>query len=257
MLKLYRFEGATCAAKVLFALSEKNIPFEDIIIDRHDLAAPWYLKLNPNGVVPTIVHDDNVIIESTVILNYLDDAFDGTPICPEGPLQKARMNYWMRVMDDMLAHLGAATYAMALRQNYLALSGEERDQYYASIPDFDRRTRRRDIVENGLDSQSVQSSVKELKTFQEMVDAELAGKDYLSGDFSIADISLAAFAWRLEPLGLLDTQSRSNLRAWWSRIQARPAFQSVTKSAPAGLTEGLRMAGQLHADTIHKICQAA
>ncbi|MDY6947068.1 MAG: glutathione S-transferase family protein [Pseudomonadota bacterium] len=257
MLKLYRFEGATCAAKVLFALEEKNIAFEDAVIDRHELTAPWYLALNPNGVVPTIVHDGNVIIESTVILNYLDDAFEGHPLRPADPVRKARMNYWMKVMDDMLNHLGAATYAMALRQSYLALSKEKLEQYYAAIPDYDRRERRRDIVENGLESPSVRSSIVELMKFQAMADADLAGKEYLCSDFSIADISLAAFAWRLEPLGLLDTGNRPNLGAWWNRTQARPAFAAIRTSAPPQLTEGLRMAGQLHGEAVSRICRAA
>lgn len=257
MLKLYRFPGATCAAKVVFALSEKGQAFDDIVLDRADLSTDWYLKLNPNGVVPTIEHDGEVITESTVILNYIDDIYEGTPLRPSDPLARARMNYWMKTMDDMLTHLGAVTYSIALRQGYLALPPARLDAHLNAIPDPTRRADRRELIELGLDSPKVQFAVSELLALQKRADADLANADYLCGKFSIADISLAAFTWRLEPLGLLELEANPNLHDWWARIQLRPAFSGVSSSAPVALTEGLRQAAALQADRISQMRQTA
>src|SRR5258705_2914263 len=119
MLELYRFPGATCAAKVLMALAEKSVPFEDRMIARDDLASDWYRKLNPNGVVPTIVHDGAVVIESSIILTYLDDAFDGPALQPASALGRAQVAQWLRVADDALMSLGLVTYAIVARQQFL------------------------------------------------------------------------------------------------------------------------------------------
>jgi glutathione S-transferase len=101
MLTLYHADTAVCAAKVRLVLAEKNIAFDGKLIElgRGDQFAPDYMKLNPNAVVPTLVHDGNVLIESTVINEYLDESFAdrcGPPMhsaglsCIYGPSAKTR-----------------------------------------------------------------------------------------------------------------------------------------------------------------------
>ncbi|MPZ41156.1 MAG: hypothetical protein GEU95_24535 [Rhizobiales bacterium] len=77
MLELYNFSQSTCSLKVRICLAEKKLEWTDrrLVSKDHDHLAEWYLKLNPNGVVPTLVHDRVPIIESSVIVQYLDDVF--------------------------------------------------------------------------------------------------------------------------------------------------------------------------------------
>ena len=74
MIELYHHGSSVCAAKVRFALGEKGLTWQGHYLDilKGDQFAPDYLKLNPKAVVPTLVHDGFVIIESTVINEYLD-----------------------------------------------------------------------------------------------------------------------------------------------------------------------------------------
>src|SRR5277367_5678352 len=74
---LYHNDMSVCAQKVRFTLAEKGLAYESrhLNLRAGDQKAPDYLKLNPNGYVPTLVHDDFVVCESTVICEYLDDAF--------------------------------------------------------------------------------------------------------------------------------------------------------------------------------------
>ena len=86
MLKLYNAPHSTCSQKVRICLHEKGLPFEDIRLDlgkAKDQLKPEYLKLNPNGVVPTLVDDGNVIIDSSVICEYLDEKYPAPKLTPD------------------------------------------------------------------------------------------------------------------------------------------------------------------------------
>ena len=78
MLNLYHGRTSVCSIKARLALDEKGVKFENILMTlRGDQFDPGYMKLNPNAVVPTLVHDGRVVIESTVIMHYVDEAFAG------------------------------------------------------------------------------------------------------------------------------------------------------------------------------------
>ena len=78
MIELYYFPTATCGYKARLTLAEKGVKFVHRVLDRDagELVTPQYLKLNPNAVVPTLVHDGHVLIESSIIMVYVDQAFD-------------------------------------------------------------------------------------------------------------------------------------------------------------------------------------
>src|SRR5262249_58719506 len=93
MLDLYHHGSSVCAAKVRFALGEKKLEWQGHYLDilKGDQFAPEYQKLNPKAVVPTLVHDGQVIVESTVINEYIDETFADTPLKPASPLERADM----------------------------------------------------------------------------------------------------------------------------------------------------------------------
>jgi glutathione S-transferase len=62
-----------------------------------------YKNLNPNGVVPTLVHDDEVIIDSSIIIEYLDEQFPEPPLSPATPAGRAHMREWMRFFEEVAA----------------------------------------------------------------------------------------------------------------------------------------------------------
>ena len=82
MLTLYHGRASVCSVKARLALAEKGVAFDSRLLTlRGDQFDPDYMKLNPNAVVPTLVHDGNVVIESTVIMHYVDEAFPGPRWC--------------------------------------------------------------------------------------------------------------------------------------------------------------------------------
>ena len=85
--KLYHHGSYVCAAKVRFAMDQKGIEWDGIYIDilKGEQFNPDYLKLNPKGIVPTLVHNDTVILDSTVICEYLDQIVPEDPMLPSDP----------------------------------------------------------------------------------------------------------------------------------------------------------------------------
>jgi glutathione S-transferase len=104
MLELYHNDMSTCAQKVRFALAEKGENWQSHHLDlrARDQQRPEYLRLNTNAVVPTLVHDGTVIIESTVINEYIDEAFPGPALRPADAIGRARMRLWTKQLDEGL-----------------------------------------------------------------------------------------------------------------------------------------------------------
>jgi len=124
MLELYHSINSVCAQKVRIALAEKGLPYKEHLMklggDQFD---PVYMKLNPNAVVPTLIHDGQPIIESSVILYYLDEAFPEKPLMPASPLSRARVRLFNKLVDEYVHNsCTILTFATAFRPGLLRLS---------------------------------------------------------------------------------------------------------------------------------------
>ena len=95
-IELYNAPQSTCSQKVRLTLAEKGLAFKEyrLKLFAGDQLRPEYLALNPNGVVPTVVHDGTPIIDSSVIMEYLDEVFPWPRLSPSDPKQRAEMRGW-------------------------------------------------------------------------------------------------------------------------------------------------------------------
>ena len=102
-LELYNAPVSTCSQKVRMTLAEKGLAWTDrtILFEQGDHLSEWYLKLNPNGVVPTLVHDDHIIANSSVINEYIEDVFPEKPLRPSRPVALAHMRMWRQYIDEV------------------------------------------------------------------------------------------------------------------------------------------------------------
>ena len=150
MLELYHSINSVCAQKVRLALGEKGLECKEHLMtlagDQFDAA---YMKLNPNAVVPTLVHDGRPIIESSVILYYLDEAFPEKPLMPAAPLARARVRLFNKLIDEYVHN--SCMILTAFRAALLRLSPEAREASYAKSPNRKRVELKRDVLIKGLD----------------------------------------------------------------------------------------------------------
>jgi glutathione S-transferase len=125
---LYNAPQSTCSQRVRFVLNAKGLPFDEVKLDllAGDQLKPDYLKLNPNGVVPTLDHDGNVIIDSSVIIEYLDEVSPEPSFTPHAPVARAQMRSLMRFIDEMpAAAVRVPTFNLAFLPRFAAMSEDE------------------------------------------------------------------------------------------------------------------------------------
>ena len=153
MLELYHNINSVCAQKVRIALAEKGQKVtEHLLTLQGDQNDPAYMKLNPNGVVPTLVHDGNVIVESSLILYYIDDAFPDPPLMPKAPVARHRVRLYNKLIDEYMHNACTImTFATAFRPRFLKMP---REQWLAEInkaPLKRRAEYKRSVIEHGLE----------------------------------------------------------------------------------------------------------
>jgi len=236
MLELYYFHGATCGLKARLTLAEKEVEYKHRVVDRPYLRTKAYMSMNPNSVVPTLVHSGTVLIESSIIMNYVDDAFDGPDLKPDLPLNKARMAMWMKKADDVyLPSIGTLTYTVSMRHKLLEKSKTEIEEYLAGIPNEAARERRRLSLEMGFDSPNFAPALFNLDQMLEDMETALARYEWLADEnYSLADAAITPFLERLDELSFsgLWEESRPGLSDWWDRIKSRDSYDEVLGNTP-------------------------
>lgn len=228
-LKLYHSSTSVCAIKARTTLEEKELAWESELLDlqRGDQHQPEYLRLNPNAVVPTLVHDGRVLIESTLIIEYLDEAFPDLPLMPRDAYRRAQARLWMKKIDDYLhAATSTVTFAAAFRRHFLKLAPGELQARLARIPDPAYRERQRLSIELGLQAPHVAPALRHFDRYFGEMEEALADGPYLVGQaYTLADAAATPYVNRAELLCMEALwQQRPRLRDWLERIRARPSF---------------------------------
>src|SRR3981189_81245 len=175
MLELYHSINSVCAHKVRVALHEKGLACTDHCMTlagaRFD---PAYLKLNPNAMVPTLVHDGRPVIESSVILYYLDEAFHNPPLMPKDLHQRAAVRQFNKLIDEYVHNsCTILTFATAFRPWFAGLSGEQIEERLAKAPSKQRTEYKRDVALKGLESKYVRDALGYHEKLLKMMDASL------------------------------------------------------------------------------------
>lgn len=252
MFVLYDNAASVAAQKVRLTLAEKALDWQPVPIDLRngEVMRPEYLVLNPRGVVPTLVHDEQVITESSVIIEYLEDLVPQPALRPEGALARARMRGWMRRMDDDIHRAtGNISMAIYIRHAHLRKPQAERDAYFSAMPDADRAARQQAAIALGLDAPAFAPSLRAFSALVDDIDEAVATQAWLCGDrFSLADIAVAPYILRLDMLAMEPLWARGRrpaMERWWQRMQARPRWPQVMRDVfPSAVRAQMRQCGE-------------
>lgn len=195
---LYSGPLSMFGAKAEIALREKGVAFELVMVpfdksDRYEPRHPEVLRINPKRQVPVLVHGDLELFDSTLIFEYLDDAFPDPPLWPSEVRARARARLLELKCDDVVF------------MNIARLFGLE---------------------DKPQDPVAVAARAKAHEHYAEM-DAQLEGRDFLAGPFSYADIALFMAQFYGERKGVAMTEATPRLLNWRERVLQRPAIRKV------------------------------
>lgn len=258
MLELYTHPMSPCSQKVRIVLAEKGLSWTKHHVDlaqKENLHLD-YLKLNPIGVVPTLVHGGTAIIESSIICEYLDDAFPVPSLRPDAAYWRAQMRLWMKHVDNKLhPSCGALQWPLVMRPALMEKTEAERQALLEQIPEKPRRERQKRLVALGLDAPDIVEAVGVYRKTVLDMEAALAERDWMVGDkFSLADACLAPYFQTILQFGWTPIyEDCGRVADWFARCRARNSYQSaVASDFPRDVQADLHAKGEPAWRTIKK-----
>lgn len=240
MLELYHYWDSVCSFKVRLALAEKRLAWTDRHVDllAFEQLKPEYLALNPNGVVPTLVHDGVPVIESSVINEYLEEVFPEPRLVPRAPLARAAMRVWVKYEDDVVhPAVRPGTYNLMLKPVVAAMAPAALEALLARHPKPERAQDWLAAARAPVDLAAIEGAKRKLGEALARMERALERQAWLAGDeFSLADIAIAPMVDRMEHLALAGLWAgMPGVRRWIGAVKARPSFAAA---APARRMRG-------------------
>lgn len=236
MLTAYDHSESVCCHKVRIALEEKGVDVDHRIVklEEGEQLGPDFLAINPKGVVPVFVDEDgHVIDESTVMLEYLEDRYPEPPLMPKDPYWRAKRRLWARRIDEEMhvPHISTISFVVAFnqvfRQNFD--TQEKLDAYLDALPGEKLREAQRRTFAADLKSETLRTSILAYDKFLGEMEKQLSETQWLAGnDFSLADIDVIPYIWRLNNLQLQGMwANRPHVADWLDRMISRPSFKKA------------------------------
>jgi glutathione S-transferase len=244
MLKLYHAEPVANSLKALISLKEKGLDFQSVYIDLHKFEQhePWFVAINPEGQVPVLDHDGQLVTHTTVIGEYLEDAFpDAPPLRPADALSKARMRYWSKFCDEhVMNYVSMHGWHRLVTVIARSIDGGEFERLMARIPLHEQREKWR-TARSGFSESDLANATRKIEVAVDKVEQQLAKTPWLAGDtYTLADINFFSIGGMA--LGRLFPEMNIEKRAprlveWVRRMYERPgvkaAFAMPDRTNPA------------------------
>ncbi len=195
MITLYHGGSAANSLKALLPLFEKNVDFKShlmalINFEQHE---PWFVKINPLGQVPVLVHGDYVLNESTLINEYVDDTFPGPPLKPSDAYGRHQMRLWTKFVDEYFCPALSFLGWHAMIKNAVAhLSKEEFEAKVARIPLKEQQDKWRESAAQQWTPEQLADWRRKVKVSIERVEKGIIGPWIMGEQFTLADVSVFA-----------------------------------------------------------------
>lgn len=230
MLMLYHSPLSVSSHKVRLVLTEKGLRWEDRFIDllggeQHGEA---YKKVNPDGLVPSLIHEGYVLSESHLINEYLDEAFPDPPLMSSEPRRRHMARLWVqRAADHLHAGCGVLSYAIAGEPMLRGRPETAVEGLIAGISSTPVRRWRQSVHRHGLAAPELADALDGYLAVLDQMEQTLSVAPWLAGEqFSLADASVFPYVLRLQHLGLaslIDSRVRPQVARWNRCMMERPS----------------------------------
>jgi glutathione S-transferase len=219
--------------KPMLCLKEKGIDFESRYVDLHrfEQHSPEFVRINPNGQVPALIHDGAIITESTVINEYIEDVFPQVPLRPKDPVARARMRVWSKFVDEYFCPaLSMHGWNRLVPGIVERLKSGEFDQLLERIPLKEQRDKWKTAATRSFTPEQLEDSRRKMGVSVEKMERILECTRWLACDeYSLADVntySIAAGVPRFFP-ELMNEKISPRAMDWLHRMNERPAVKAA------------------------------
>lgn len=228
-LHLFHFATSNCSQRVRLMLQEKGVRWEShhVNLAENENATPEFIALNPNGVVPVLVHDGVTHIESNDIIQYIDDRFAGPQLSPRNEDDSAFLEHTLRRSSAFQPVLKLLTHEFLFKP--------VRKMNEAQLAKYAEGTKSPRLIEfmtefsskEGFGHAKISAAVAEVENLLAYLEHRLSDRAWLSGsEFGLADISWVVNLHRFEhmkyPLGRY-----KNVACWLAKMRQRPSFDAA------------------------------
>lgn len=229
-LELYNASQSTCSQKVRICLAEKGLDFIDHQVDlwKGEQLTPEYQALNPNGVVPTLVVDAEPIVDSSVIIEYLDEVYPEPALSPAGPRARAHMREWMRFIEEVpTPAVRVPSFNKVFLRHYQGLSEEE----FMEIANL--KPLRKDFFikmgRTGYSEQEMEQALGRISMTVKRMNETLGDQPWLMGEqISLADICVIPTFIRMHDIGYGNLWADAGgVGDWFDRVRERPSYKKA------------------------------
>jgi glutathione S-transferase len=237
MLELYHYEPTANSAKPMICLREKGLDFVSHYIDLHafEQHSPEYVKVNPNGQVPALIHDGRVITESTVINEYLEDVFPQVPLRPADPYERAQMRIWSKFVDEYYCpSLSLIGWHHMIQDIVKDLSKEEFEKFLARIPLHEQREKWRLAATRSFPKEQLDEAVRKLRFSMQRHEERLRNWAWLAGgSYSLADVNTYSMTAAMPFFfsDFVNDKDTPKTMEWLAKMEARPGVQAALAMA--------------------------
>jgi len=241
MIELYYFEPPNAnSGKAFLTLLEKNVDFvrREVQFLEFEQHSPEYLKVNPKGQVPTLIHNNRVITESTPMGEYIDEAFPGPSLIPADPLARWRMRCWSHYLDiDFGPALSMIAWSRFIGPMMRAHHPDKVQAFIDSVPTPERKIAWQTAIRGTFTDDQLSESARRLERGARKVETALTGRPWLAGaSYSLADINLLNFFGSMPTFlpQVVNATVSPRTMAWLQKMAERPAVKRMrAESKPA------------------------
>lgn len=262
-LHLLHFQGSSCSQKVRILLAEKEIPWQSHPVDlaRKQNTTPWFLGINPRGVVPVLVRDGAVHVESNDILELLDGLpSQAEPFFPAGEADRAVVRELLALEDSLHMDLRTITMGFVFPATLVQKSAQVLEAYeQGGAPDAKRDQEIawwREFARSGVTPERAQQSASAFRAaFERLEDRLAAGPWLIGGHLSILELAWFISIHRLALAGY-PLARHPRLQQHYAQLLERPAFARETKlgGVPGVLLGAYRFGRRLRGKTLASAC---
>ncbi|MBO9670111.1 MAG: glutathione S-transferase family protein [Sphingobium sp.] len=240
MLTLYSFGPGANSLKPMATLYEKGLDFKIRFVDpsKFEQHSDWFKKINPRGQVPALDHDGKIVVESTVICEYLEDVFpDQNPLRPADPYMRAQMRVWTKWVDEYFCWcVSTIGWHYGIRPIAQSMTDEAFEEHLKNVPIPEQKVKWRH-ARNGFPQELLDEEFRKVRVSAQRLEETLSRQEYLlETGFSLADICNFAIANGLDRPGgwfndFVNEKDTPGLIAWLKRVKERPAIAKMFAEA--------------------------